>query len=63
MGARIDLTHIDVREAGEGTPAQRWVPITHTVDRLTAAGATVVESFAGHHVYMADPEGNEFCVA
>jgi len=31
------------------------------VDRLAAAGATVVERF-GSHVVMKDPEGNEFCV-
>jgi predicted enzyme related to lactoylglutathione lyase len=33
------------------------------VDRLTAAGATVLQPFPAHHVVMADPEGNEFCVA
>jgi predicted enzyme related to lactoylglutathione lyase len=27
------------------------------------AGGTVLEEFDGHHVMMADPEGNEFCVA
>jgi hypothetical protein len=32
------------------------------VDRLTAAGATALQEFPGHHVVMADPEGNEFCV-
>ena len=31
------------------------------IDRLTAAGATVVEHFPSH-VWMRDPEGNEFCV-
>ena len=32
------------------------------VDRLTAAGATTLREFPGHHVVMADPEANEFCV-
>jgi len=32
------------------------------VDRLTAAGATTLREDPGHHVVMADPEGNEFCV-
>jgi hypothetical protein len=54
--------HIDLRVAGTGSPEQRWARITQEVDRLTAAGATVLEPFPGHHVVMADPEGNEFCV-
>jgi hypothetical protein len=55
--------HIDVRVAGQGTRAERWDRITDTVARLTEAGATTLASFEGHHVVMADPEGNEFCVA
>jgi len=47
-------------------PDERWARVTETVDRLTAAGATVVrqDEWQGrpHHVVMADPEGNEFCV-
>jgi predicted enzyme related to lactoylglutathione lyase len=27
------------------------------------AGGAVLQEFDGHHVMMADPEGNEFCVA
>jgi hypothetical protein len=54
--------HMDVRVAGEGPPEERWARITETVDRLTAAGGTVLQEFPGHHVVMADPEGNEFCV-
>jgi hypothetical protein len=27
------------------------------------AGGTVLEEADGHHIVMADPEGNEFCVA
>jgi Glyoxalase-like domain len=55
--------HMDLRVAGTGTPEQRWARITREVDRLTAAGATVLQPFPDHHVVMADPEGNEFCVA
>ena len=55
--------HLDLRVAGTGDPEERWARITKEVDRLTAAGATVLEPFPGHHVVMADPEGNEFCVA
>jgi hypothetical protein len=55
--------HIDLRVAGTGTPEDRWARITSEVDRLTAAGATVLQRFPTHHVVMADPEGNEFCVA
>lgn len=53
--------HLDLR-VSRGAP-DRWAAITAEVERLTAAGATVVAEFAGHHVSMADPEGNEFCVA
>ena len=55
--------HIDLRVAGTGTPEQRWARITNEVDRLSAAGATVLQQLPAHHVVMADPEGNEFCVA
>jgi Glyoxalase-like domain len=37
------------------------VTMAEEVNRLRAAGATVVEPFAGHTI-MADPEGNVFCV-
>jgi len=33
------------------------------VARLSAAGAATLQEYTGHHVVMADPEGNEFCVA
>ena len=55
--------HLDLRVAGTGTPEERWARITNQVDRLAAAGATVLQRFPHHHVVMADPEGNEFCVA
>ncbi|MEU1279376.1 VOC family protein [Streptomyces sp. NPDC005805] len=55
--------HIDVRVPGHGTPGERWARITAEADRLVGAGGRVLETFDGHHVVMADPEGNEFCVA
>ena len=45
---------------------QRWPRVLAAVEKLTAAGATVLstEELLGKpdHVIMADPEGNEFCV-
>ena len=55
--------HLDVRVAGTGSADERWARITAAVDRLTLAGATVLKEDTGHHVVMADPEGNEFCLA
>jgi hypothetical protein len=55
--------HLDLRVGGKGSRQERWARIRETVERLTAAGATTVATFDGHHVVMADPEGNEFCVA
>ena len=40
-----------------------WPRILAKVDQLVAAGGRVLSTFDGHHVVMADPEGNEFCVA
>jgi Glyoxalase-like domain len=54
--------HMDVRVAGAGSADERWARITEAVDRLAGAGATALHAFPGHHVVMADPEGNEFCV-
>jgi hypothetical protein len=54
--------HIDIRVSGQSSPEQRWARITDHVDRLTTAGATVLWVDDGHHVRMADPEGNEFDV-
>ncbi|XVU30164.1 VOC family protein [Actinoplanes sp. CA-054009] len=47
--------HIDVR-------AGSWAGVRAKVDELVAAGGTVQAVFDGHHVVMADPEGNEFCI-
>ncbi len=55
--------HLDLRVSGTGTPEERWRRVTDEVTRLQAAGATILTTFEGHHVVMADPEGNEFCVA
>lgn len=55
--------HIDVRIAGHGTTAERWSRVLAEAARLVAAGGSVLAEVDGHHVVMADPEGNEFCVA
>jgi hypothetical protein len=52
--------HIDVR-VGEGPGA--WSRISAKVTALEEAGGRVLTTIDGHHVVMADPEGNEFCVA
>ena len=54
--------HIDIRVAGIGSPEQQWGRVTAKATELVAAGATIVEEHTGHHMVMADPEGNEFCV-
>jgi Glyoxalase-like domain len=61
--------HLDVQVGGgrNGPPWEvRWKRVTEAVERLIAAGATVilVDENLGRpdHVVMADPEGNEFCV-
>jgi hypothetical protein len=54
--------HLDLRVSGDGAPEQKWSRIAAEVARLSAAGAIALHEFAGHHVVMADPEGNEFCV-
>lgn len=52
--------HIDVRVGKHGEP---WPRILAKVAELRAIGGRVLNTFDGHHVVMADPEGNEFCVA
>lgn len=54
--------HIDIRVPGHGTDVEREARVRAETDRLRAAGATVLDTVEGHHVVMADPEGNEFCV-
>jgi hypothetical protein len=53
--------HLDILLDGEDEG--RWGRITAEVERLRAAGASVLWEADGRHVVMADPEGNEFCVA
>jgi hypothetical protein len=55
--------HIDIRVPGHGSPGERWERIRTEAARLVRAGGSVLEQFEGHHILMADPEGNEFCVA
>lgn len=55
--------HLDLRVSGQGTPDEKWSRVTDEVARLLAFGAVVLHEFAGHHVVVTDPEGNEFCVA
>lgn len=59
--------HLDVSVGrGVGDPVERWGVVRAHVDRLTAAGATVVDErrseLGDHWMVMTDPEGNEFCV-
>jgi hypothetical protein len=55
--------HIDVRVPGHGSAGERWARIKAESERLVKVGGVVLQEFDGHHVVMADPEGNEFCVA
>ncbi len=55
--------HIDVRVGRDGPAAQVWGRVEAKVAELVAAGGAVLTVVATHHVVMADPEGNEFCVA
>ncbi|HEV7646745.1 MAG TPA: VOC family protein [Actinophytocola sp.] len=60
--------HVDLKAGGgRETPWDvRWPKVLDMVERLKAAGATVVRVYEldgrGDHVQMTDPEGNEFCV-
>lgn len=54
--------HLDLAVSGEGPETQRWQRIVDEAARLHAAGASVLTEYAGHHITMADPEGNEFDV-
>lgn len=55
--------HIDVRVPGHGSSDERWARIKAEAERLAQAGGSILGEFDGHHIVMADPEGNEFCVA
>lgn len=66
--AAKNRVHLDVQAGGgRGEPWEVRRPrVTRAVERLAAAGATVirvdVQDGTPDHVVMADPEGNEFCV-
>ena len=49
--------HMDVRVPGG------WPGVWAKVAELEQAGGAVLFEYPDHHVTMADPEGNEFCVA
>ena len=55
--------HIDIRAGKAGGPDDRWARVVAEADRLVEAGATRLSVAGDHHIVMADPEGNEFCVA
>ncbi|MFJ9249463.1 VOC family protein [Streptomyces sp. NPDC101776] len=55
--------HLDIRVPVRGGPDERGAAIRAEAERLVGAGGRVLAEFDGHHVVMADPEGNEFCVA
>jgi hypothetical protein len=55
--------HLDLRVTSDTPPGQRGAAVQAEVDRLLAAGASVLWSMDEHHVTLADPEGNEFCIA
>jgi hypothetical protein len=60
--------HLDIQAGGgRQTPwDERWPRVLAAVERLTAAGATVVREYdldgKPDHIWLTDPEGNEFCV-
>ena len=60
--------HLDVRAAPGLQGEERMAALEAECERLLALGATRVERhepdppFAGGHIIMQDPEGNEFCL-
>jgi hypothetical protein len=55
--------HMDLHISVTGTEDDRRERLSAHVDALVEAGGQVLQWFPNHHVVMADPEGNEFCVA
>ena len=55
--------HMDLRITPEAAPEQKWAILQAEADRLVAAGASVLWSQECHAITLADPEGNEFCLA
>ncbi|QWF80896.1 VOC family protein [Amycolatopsis sp. CA-230715] len=66
--AAKNRVHIDVQAGGgRGVPWEvRWPRAERAAERLVAAGATIVRRYEARgrpdHYWMADPEGNEFCL-
>jgi hypothetical protein len=55
--------HMDVRVPSGGSDEEMWDRVIALVDELVDAGGQVLHLMPGRHIVMADPEGNEFCVA
>ncbi|MFI6702818.1 VOC family protein [Streptomyces sp. NPDC050509] len=55
--------HMDIRLPVHGGAEARWARIRAEAERLVAAGGTIVAEVDEHHIVMADPEGNVYCVA
>jgi hypothetical protein len=54
--------HMDIRLSADGGESARATRLAELTDRLVEAGGAVLHRFEPHHVVMADPEGNEFCL-
>lgn len=54
--------HMDLVVSGERSRQEKCWRVTAEVTRLRAAGVALPTELPGHHVVMADPEGNEGCV-
>jgi hypothetical protein len=55
--------HLDVRVGRSADRARQWGRVRAKADELVAAGGRILRVDDGQGVVMADPEGNEFCVA
>ncbi len=55
--------HLDLRVTRGLPPGERAAAVAAAVAHFLAEGATEVVAHDGHHAVLADPEGNEFCVA
>lgn len=58
--------HLDINASKTATDGDGWAAVLAHVERLVAAGGTMVEERSGEWgdrwILMADPDGNEFCV-
>ena len=73
LGPSLSILRVPEPKGGQEPAAHRhprarrvrgehWAVVTAKVAELTSAGATTLREDPEHHVVMADPEGNEFCV-